>query len=151
MTHIGEEPRLVLARLRKLPALVLDFVEQVDVLDRDHGLIGESRRQLDLFVGERPHDAPGEKDDADRPSLAQQRDPERGTMARPMCKLPRREVRIGWNIRYMNRSALEHGPPRHASPCRYRRNVPRDKFPVIRRVAKCSDLTIAQSSLAVHA
>ena len=33
-----------LARLGKLAVLVLDFVEQAHVLDRDHRLIGESRR-----------------------------------------------------------------------------------------------------------
>ena len=41
MAHIGEELRLVLARLFKLPALVLDFVEQPHVLDGDHRLVGE--------------------------------------------------------------------------------------------------------------
>ena len=55
VAHIGEELRLVLARLRELPALVLDFVEQPHVLDRDHRLVGEGRDQLDLLVGERPH------------------------------------------------------------------------------------------------
>ena len=55
VAHVGEELRLVLARLRKLAALVLDFVEQPHVLDRDHRLVGEGRDQLDLLVGERPH------------------------------------------------------------------------------------------------
>jgi hypothetical protein len=41
VTHVGEELGLVLARLSELPALVLDFVEQADVLDRDYRLIGE--------------------------------------------------------------------------------------------------------------
>ena len=45
----------MLARLRELAALVLDFVEQPHVLDRDHRLVGEGRDQLDLLVGERPH------------------------------------------------------------------------------------------------
>jgi hypothetical protein len=44
MAHIGEELRLVLARFRELPALVLDLVEQPYVLDRDHRLVGESGR-----------------------------------------------------------------------------------------------------------
>ena len=33
----------------------LQLVEQPRVLDRDHGLVGEGRDQLDLLVGERPH------------------------------------------------------------------------------------------------
>src|SRR5690348_1496195 len=49
MAHIGEELRLVLARFFKLSALVLDFVEQAHVLNRDHGLIGKSLNQLNLL------------------------------------------------------------------------------------------------------
>ena len=52
VAHVGEELRLVLARLGKLAALVLDFVEQPNVLDRDHRLVGEGGDQLDLLVGE---------------------------------------------------------------------------------------------------
>src|SRR6516165_2636451 len=52
MTHIGEELRFVLARLFKLPALVLDFVEQAHVFDGNGGLVGKCRDQLDLLVGE---------------------------------------------------------------------------------------------------
>ena len=42
MAHVGEELRLVLARLGELAAL-LDFVEQPHVLDRDYRLVGEGR------------------------------------------------------------------------------------------------------------
>jgi len=52
VAHIGEELRLVLARLSKLAALILDFVKQPHVLDGDHCLIGEGRSQPDLFVSE---------------------------------------------------------------------------------------------------
>ena len=75
VAHVGEELRLVLARLGELAALVLDFVEQPHVLDRDHRLVGERRDQLDLLVGERfelwlaLH-----RMNADRGSLAEQRD-----------------------------------------------------------------------------
>src|SRR5262249_12357319 len=55
MAHIGEELRLVLARFFKLAALVLDFVEQSNVLDRDTCLIGEGLDQPDLLRGEWPH------------------------------------------------------------------------------------------------
>jgi len=46
MAHIGQELRLVLARLR-------EFIEQADVLDGDYGLIGKGRYQRDLIIGER--------------------------------------------------------------------------------------------------
>ena len=52
VAHAGDELRLVLARLCKLAVLVLDFVEQPHVLDRDHRLVGEGLHERDLLVGE---------------------------------------------------------------------------------------------------
>ena len=45
MAHAGEELRLVLAGDFELAALVLDFLEQSHVLDRDRRLVGEGRRR----------------------------------------------------------------------------------------------------------
>ena len=73
VAHVGEELRLVLARLGKLAALVLDFVEQPHVLDRDHGLVGEGLDQLDLLLGEHPHVLAGQGEDADGNAFAHQR------------------------------------------------------------------------------
>ena len=50
--HIGKELRLVLARLFKLSALVLDLIEQSHVLDRDNCLVGEGLNQFDPLVSE---------------------------------------------------------------------------------------------------
>src|SRR5262249_25773000 len=55
MADTGDELRLVFARQLQLPVLVLDFVEQPHVLDRDRRLVSESRYQVDLLVGERTH------------------------------------------------------------------------------------------------
>src|SRR3954454_793620 len=41
MTHIGKKLRFVLARVRELPAFVLDLVEQARVLDCEHRLGGK--------------------------------------------------------------------------------------------------------------
>ena len=43
----------IVERLRQLARARLHLLEQLDVLDRDHGLIGEGVAQLDLLVGER--------------------------------------------------------------------------------------------------
>src|SRR6516164_3836191 len=43
VAHIGEELRFVLARLFKLPALVLDFIEETYILNRDCSLVGKGR------------------------------------------------------------------------------------------------------------
>src|SRR5262249_19972524 len=53
MTLIGKELRLVLACLFKLPAFVLDFVEQPHVLNGDHRLVGESCYEIDLLLSKR--------------------------------------------------------------------------------------------------
>src|SRR5262245_44290731 len=55
MAHVGEELRFVLARLFKLAALVLDFVKQAHILDRDRSLVGKCRQQLNLLVSESSH------------------------------------------------------------------------------------------------
>ena len=66
VAHIGEELRFVLARLGELPALVLDFVEQPHILNRDHRLVGEGLHQLDLLVGEWSHFLPINDDNAEQ-------------------------------------------------------------------------------------
>ena len=53
MADAGHELRLVLACLLQLPVLVLDFVEQPHVLDRDYRLVGEGLHECDLLVSER--------------------------------------------------------------------------------------------------
>ena len=89
VAHVGEELRLVLARLRELAALVLDFVEQPHVLDRDHRLVGEGGDQLDLLVGERLHRAcAAESMTPIGVALAQQRNAEHGADAAEPCCSP---------------------------------------------------------------
>ena len=47
--------RLQLAdRPRELAGTRLQLLEEPDVLDRDHGLVGEGLQQIDLLAGERP-------------------------------------------------------------------------------------------------
>ena len=58
VAHIGEKLRLVLARIRELPALFLDFVEKSDVLDRDCGLVGEGGGQFDVSFSKGSHTGP---------------------------------------------------------------------------------------------
>src|SRR6516164_5346806 len=76
VAHIGEELRLVLARLLKLAALVLDFIEQAHVLYRDRGLVGEGRDQFDLLIGEWSYFRARQGEHADRDALPQHWDAE---------------------------------------------------------------------------
>src|SRR5204862_6693339 len=66
VAEVGGEARLVLARFGEMPAALLDFVEQPDVLDGDRSLVGEGGYQFDLLVGERPNLLPVDHDYADQ-------------------------------------------------------------------------------------
>src|SRR4030095_9505964 len=45
--------RLLIERLGELLVPCFQLLEQPDVLDRDHGLVGEGLKHLNLFLGER--------------------------------------------------------------------------------------------------
>ena len=70
VAHAREELRLVLARLRELPVLVLNFVEQTHVFNGDHRLVGEGGHQLYLLFGKRLDPLSRDCDHADRHLLA---------------------------------------------------------------------------------
>src|SRR6185295_15707723 len=61
----------LLKRSRELPGASLDAFEQADVLDGDRSLVGKSRHEIDLPVGEWLHLRAGERQDAERLALAQ--------------------------------------------------------------------------------
>ena len=50
-----------------------DLIEQADVLDRDHGLVGKGLEKLDLVVGEWSGSGARDPDGADRDAVAQHR------------------------------------------------------------------------------
>ena len=64
---------LLLESFFEIAGFGLHLVEQADVLDRDHGLVGECRDQLDLLVGKRPYSLPSQSDNADGFSFALER------------------------------------------------------------------------------
>ena len=109
VAHAGEELRLALARLRQLLALVLDFVEQPHVLDRDHRLVGEGRDQLDLLVGERPRPRVCPDHCANRDALAQHRHAEHRAEAAQSLRLWPVVFRVGQDVGNLDRLAFQQG------------------------------------------
>src|SRR5262249_9793842 len=105
------ELRFVLTCFLKLPALVLDFIEQSHILDGDYRLVGKGGEQADLLVSERPDGEPHQHNDADRIAFAQQRDAEDG--AEPGVsngvQLSRHMFRVGENIENVDRLAFKEG------------------------------------------
>ena len=83
MAHIGKKLRLVLARLGELTALILDFIEQPHVLERNNRLVGKGRDKLDLLVTEGPYSFAAQNDNPDRGSFSQKGYPEHGV--EPPC------------------------------------------------------------------
>ena len=73
VAHVGEELRLVLARLGELAALVLDLVEQPHVLDRDHRLVGEGGSEVNLLLSEWFNSGARQKNDANWSCFTQER------------------------------------------------------------------------------
>src|SRR6516225_5556232 len=107
MAHIGEELRLVLAGLFKLSALVLDFVEEPYVLDRNRSLVGKGCDQLDLLFGERPHLGTAQGKSTDRHALAQHRNTEVGTKMAKSLRLGPGILRISLHVGNMNDFAFK--------------------------------------------
>jgi hypothetical protein len=60
-----------LQRFREVARLRLHLIKQTDVADCDHGLIGESLQQGNLFVAERLHFGAAERDCSNALTLAQ--------------------------------------------------------------------------------
>jgi len=115
---LGEKLRFALARLRQLPALILDFIEQPHVLDCDHCLVGEGGEQLDLLIGKGLHRATSQGDDADRAAFPQQRDTEHGSQSAEFLRLAHDVFGIGRNVGHLHGSARDDCSPKHGSSAR---------------------------------
>ena len=72
VAHVGQELRLVLVGHFQLAALLLDFLEQAGVGDRDRGLVGEGAQKCHFGFGKSAFLHPAQGDDAERCALAQQ-------------------------------------------------------------------------------
>src|SRR5262245_53570087 len=122
VAHAGEELGLVLARFLELAALVLDFVEQPHVLDRDRRLVGKSRYQLDLLFGEWPHLGARQCQHTDEHAFTQHRNAERGANAAELLGFRESKFWIGPDIYDMNTAAFEQGASADTSAFRFDRH-----------------------------
>src|SRR5262245_23598738 len=116
VAHAGEELRLALACLRKLPAFVLDFIKQPHVLDGDYRLVGEGFDQFDLLISKWPHDSAVQVEHADRDRLAQERHSEQCAKADSLLSFNQGVFRIGYNIDDLNRLALKQNSASYRTP-----------------------------------
>ena len=69
--HLGG-CRLMLQGLAQFGVALLEFLEQTDVLDGDHGLVGEGFKQLDLLVSKRTNFHAANQNRSNRNAFTQQ-------------------------------------------------------------------------------
>ena len=108
-----------LLRLRlQLARLLPDLVEQASILDGDHGLCGEVRREPDLLLGKRGDFIAGERKDTDRRPLAQKRHAKVRSELEQLLEAERLILGIGQRILGMNRPALQRSTSNHTAAAR---------------------------------
>jgi hypothetical protein len=138
-------------RFRQLARTRLHLVEQPYIIDRDHGLVGESRDQLDLTLGERPDHVSNQHDHANEIALVKQGHPENPTLPADTLPVVVRELRIGKNIGDVDRSAFERRAP-GGRPAIDRNGVllePSSMFRV--HTARCSQMDFVVDGLPIKA
>ena len=102
----------------ELTVLVLNFVEQPHVLDRDHRLIGENGDQLDLPLGEWAHGAPRQREHADWRSFTHERHAEHGVHPPELLRFGKLIVRVRLDVENMHGGAFEQRPADRAPAAR---------------------------------
>ena len=111
LEHVGGGG-LLLQGFGKFAGARLHFLEQTDIADRDHGLIGKGLQQGDLLVAERIHFEPAKSDRADAVAFVKQWDAQNGAVA----LIPRSRLRFGkfvalgrTHVVHMHRPLFEDG------------------------------------------
>ena len=126
--HVGGRG-LLLQRFRQVARLRLHLVEQTDVADGDHGLIGEGLKQGNLLFAERMNFGAAKYDSANAFAFAQQRHAEDGAMTHAARQLAgHREIGAFSSDRVCN----VHRRPgrRHARPAIQRRLIGHFSMPI---------------------
>src|SRR5262249_29014319 len=106
--------RLLLERDSQFAVARLQLLEETDVFDSDHGLVGEGLEEADLLVGERAHLESPDEDRSDGRLLAQQGHGHDGPDARApyaglnLWGLP---IELLQDVFDVHRSLLEHRTP----------------------------------------
>src|SRR5262249_10997786 len=116
--HLGS-CGLVLQGLAQFRIPLLDFLEQSHVLDRNHGLIGESFQQLDLHRREGAHLHPTDHDRPNRNALTQQWSGKYAPNANPSG--PRSweiVLRLCCKVMNVNGSPVNYGSALYITPVR---------------------------------
>ena len=110
-------------RARKLSRAGPKLLEQPYVLDGDRRLVGKGSDQFDLLVGERPHLGAGQREYADRHTIAHHRHAQHGAEFTDPLRLGESIVGIRHYVRNMDDDPLEQGASDRVAALRLDRNV----------------------------
>src|SRR5712692_10612822 len=102
-------------RIRKSMILLLQLGEQPHVLDRDDGLVGEGRYQVNLLVGEGTNLSAPQRESTDEHTLPEHRNSQQRAEAAKLLRLGQLILGIRQDIEDMNCPVLQGNPPRSRS------------------------------------
>src|SRR5262245_36185462 len=129
---------LLLQRLGEVARARLHLVKQTHVLDRDYGLIGKGGHEFDLLFREWLHPAPRQHNDADRTSLAQQRNADHGTSTNFSYDIAQCVVWIVQNIGDLDYFAFDNGSPQNRPAPRHEPTLPHMFIELLRKSVACN-------------
>ena len=112
---------LLLQCFRKIIGPITQLVQEARILDRNSGLICESRDQFDLSLRERSRRAARDHEYADHTPLTQQRHTQDGAKSAKFLRPGRGVFRIGQHIRNVYDPALQQSASNQRSPFRHQR------------------------------
>src|SRR5262249_47356304 len=115
----------------QLRVVVLDFIDQAPILDGNHRLVREGGDEIDFSLREWIDRDAGQDEDADRSSLAQQWNAERGTMTAASLNFVPGKFRIGQYVRDVNCPAFERGSTGDGPAVDLTRRESRQVLPIV--------------------
>ena len=120
--------------------LLLEFLEEAHVLDRDDGLVGEGAKQCDLRVCEAPILLTKDHDGARRPAVSKHRDAQRRAVPHGSGQsLACRESRVVLHVFHVHNVAIQHRPTGDQVPVQWVREEPGGRFEPVSCLAVLSD------------
>src|ERR1700688_2488365 len=116
LEHLGGR-NLLLQGFAEIVGFRLHLIEQAHIADSDHGLIGESLQQTDLFVPEGIYFEAAKQNRSDALTLAQQGHGQNAAnalgayAARQFLAVGKLVALVGENVTHMHRLAIQKCPP----------------------------------------
>src|SRR5262249_52459356 len=111
-------------RAVELVCALTQLGNQPRIFDRDNGLVCKVLNEFDLFVCEGANCKPHQRNDADRMTLAQQRNAEAGAISEPLLRFMKHVFRIGQYVSNLDWLGFPGHTPQNATPARPKDDLP---------------------------